>query len=167
MTSLELFVSQAKAEVGYQEPSNDGTKYAKYFGDNVVGQAWCAYFVSWCADMAGILTTQQTAPWIPTVISTGSTDAMKSWFDNNRRLFVPSADSTNNNYPNLGDIVFIHNSACGGRDICHVGIVVDLNGTTFTTIEGNYDNSVARVTYRNLASGSATIKYIGSNTTKW
>ena len=43
----------AKTQVGYQENSV-GTKYGYWYNPAFVKQPWCAMFVSWCADQAGI-----------------------------------------------------------------------------------------------------------------
>ena len=48
--SLETFVSTAEEQVG-----NGGSKYQEWYGSS---GSWCAMFVSWCANEAGILTTE-------------------------------------------------------------------------------------------------------------
>ena len=46
-------VEIAKAEIGYAEKGNSNdTKYGKWYGLN--NNPWCAMFVSWCFDRAGL-----------------------------------------------------------------------------------------------------------------
>ena len=77
---------------------------------------WCAIFVSWCANRAGIPTT--VIPKEPAVSN------MRAFFERNNRFRTPS-----NYVPRVGDVVFVTNG--------HVGIVVGVSGNNITTIEGN------------------------------
>jgi len=52
-TELIEFVSIASGEVGYTEGTGNITKYGEWYG--LDGNPWCAMFVSWCANQAGIL----------------------------------------------------------------------------------------------------------------
>jgi hypothetical protein len=45
-------VEIAKSEIGTTEFANNDTKYGKWYGLN--NQPWCAMFVSWCYDKAGL-----------------------------------------------------------------------------------------------------------------
>lgn len=57
--TIEKLVSVAKNEIGYlEETYDDGSFYSKY-GDwyGLPNGSWCAMFVSWCANKAGISTS--------------------------------------------------------------------------------------------------------------
>lgn len=45
-------VEVAKAEIGTTEFANNDSKYGKWYGLN--NKPWCAMFVSWCFDKAGL-----------------------------------------------------------------------------------------------------------------
>ena len=80
--SLDTFVSTAEDQVG-----NGGTTYQNWYGDN---GAWCAMFVSWCANEADILTTEETAA-PPYVKKTSSVTTMRNWYNDNHRAFTISS----------------------------------------------------------------------------
>ena len=48
-------VSVAESQIGYKTLSNGTTKYGTWYG--IPKGAWCAMFVSWCANQAGISTS--------------------------------------------------------------------------------------------------------------
>ncbi len=50
---MTLVVDIAKSQIGYKEGPNNNTMYGKWFGLN--NQPWCAIFVSWCFDQAGLV----------------------------------------------------------------------------------------------------------------
>lgn len=155
--SLSQFVKTAKGEEGYAETGTNITKYGKWYGSD--GQPWCVMFISWCADQAGILTTSSTDV-LPKIRKAASVSVLKSWYSANRRLLAPNMSTTSNNYPMVGDVAIIKTSS--GADM-HAGIIVEVSGNKVTTIEGNYSDKVAKVTYTNLVSGKQTITTIGSN----
>ena len=49
---MPSLIEIAKAEIGYTETGNNDTKYGDWYELN--NQAWCAMFVSWCYDKAGL-----------------------------------------------------------------------------------------------------------------
>lgn len=156
--SLETFVSTAEAQVG-----NGGSTYQKWYGSS---GAWCAMFVSWCANEAGILTTESFAD-PPDVYKTASVTSMRTWYSDNHRALAISKSPESPNYPKVGDLVTIRPSSTG-IDHGHIGIVVDTDGSKITTIEGNTSNKVKRVTYTDLsASGYGTLLWVLSNHTSW
>lgn len=156
--SLETFVSTAEDQEG-----NGGSTYQKWFGSY---GAWCTMFISWCANEAGILTTESFAD-PPAVYKTASVSSMKNWYSDNHRAFTISASPESANYPKVGDLVTIRPSSTG-IDHGHIGIVVATDGNKITTIEGNTSNKVKRVTYTDLsASGYGTLLWLLSNHTSW
>ncbi|MDY2901942.1 MAG: CHAP domain-containing protein [Bacilli bacterium] len=118
----------ALAEEGYKElTGNNDTKYGEWNSCNY--EAWCATFVSWCANNAGI-----SKHIIPRSISVS---VFKSNFEQMNRFYFKE-----NYTPVPGDlIIFASNGAS------HIGIVVKSDETTVYTIEGNTSNMVAQRTY--------------------
>lgn len=115
------FINTALGEVGYKESGKDINKFGQWAGHN--GVAWCVYFVCWCAAKSG-------AP-IPTTY--GYVGDMSSYFK--ARGKYKSAGSYK---PKAGDLMIQ-----GDR---HIGIVISAGASSFETVEGNYSNSVKRVT---------------------
>jgi len=118
-------VAIAKAEIGYTEEgkSND-TKYGKWYGLN--NNPWCAMFVSWCFDRAGLskkIAAQNAKGF-------ASCAAGLKWFtDKNKIIPIGQAQA--------GDIVFFQFDTDAEPD--HVGIV-KWNNTALKylqVIEGN------------------------------
>jgi len=118
-------VDIAKAEIGYTEEgkSND-TKYGKWYGLN--NNPWCAMFVSWCFDKAGL--SKKIAAQNPKGFA--SCAAGFKWFtDKNKIIPIGQAQA--------GDIVFFQFDTDAEPD--HVGIV-KWNNTALKylqVIEGN------------------------------
>lgn len=118
-------------ELGYSAPESN-TKFGKWYG---MQGPWCAMFVSWCANRAGVGTgTVPKFAYVPSGIS---------WYKNKGRYKSRGAYT-----PQRNDIVFF-----GGGS--HTGIVERVSGSTLHTIEGNTTNSVARRQY-SLASSYVT-----------
>ena len=95
------------------------------------GAPWCAMFVSWCANEAGVLGTA-----IPKF---ASCDAGMSWF-RSRNQFVRAGGSYK---PKTGDIIFFGSIS----DSTHVGIVARSDGSKVYTIEGNSSDMVKERSY--------------------
>jgi len=115
-------VDIAKAEVGYQEGPNNDSKYGKWYGLN--NQSWCAMFVSWCFNEAGLLSK---------VLAQGkkgfaSCDVGLKWFARNNKL-VPVGKAQ------AGDIAFFQFDTDAQPD--HVGIVSSNDGKNLLCYEGN------------------------------
>ncbi|MBO5383245.1 MAG: CHAP domain-containing protein [Ruminococcus sp.] len=161
--SLETFVSKAEDQVG-----NGGKTYTTWFGVPE-STAWCAIFVSWCANEADILTTEATAS-PPDVYKTAGVAAMRQWYNDNHRAFVISASPTSSNYPKPGDIVTVATGS-DPTEHTHVAIVVATDGNKITTVEGNLGRTnpiVKEVTYTDLyAEGYGTLLWVLSNHTSW
>ena len=131
MSAIDTIIKVAESEVGYLEKrsnkdlydkiANAGSQnYTKYWLEvmpSFQAQPWCAIFVTWC---------------------------MKQAFgeDNARKLlkhypytYVPTLASLYENYanPKRGDIVCFKSKGI----FTHTGIVTNVNGDYFETIEGN------------------------------
>ena len=135
-------LSVARSQLGYIEGGEAGdfggsgstgvrdnyTEYIYwYFGDASAhgdNYAWCAAFVSWCANRAGIST--ETIPKFARVQSEGQA-TFKSWGRLRPSTYIPEP----------GDLIFYVN---------HVGIVESVDEDGITSIEGNYQDCVRRRT---------------------
>lgn len=120
-------VQTARGELGTTEnpPNSNKNKYGAWYGLN--GFPWCAMFVSWCFDKAGV--------------PLGKIDDDKGY------RYCPSAflywkhTQQLTTTPKLGDIVLFDWEGDGKCD--HTGIFIKDNGdgNTFTAIEGNTSNN--------------------------
>ena len=133
-SDIKRMVDAALSQIGYQEKNMDGspgrgnnTKFGAWYGMN--GQPWCAMFVSWAADQAGILNDV-----VPKHASTSFGVAAYQ----ESGLYAPRGSGYQ---PREGDAIYFQSSS--GR-IQHVGIVVafDPSSGRVYTVEGNTDNAV-------------------------
>ena len=143
--AVNKLLDTARAELNYHEGYNNYIKYAQgswdnqFYGWELQNQPWCDVFVDWCfcqtfGLQTGAAMTYQT-------IGSGSAlcSASASFYEKNNAFY---------NYPQPGDQVFFFS----GGDINHTGLVESVVGTgaswtSFTTIEGNSNDQVARRTY--------------------
>lgn len=137
-------VDLAKSQLGYHEGANNYTKYAdepmvtRLYGWCPQSQPWCCTFVNWCFltafgyDLGSRLTYGGTAAC-----------------SNSAQLFKNAGAWSYS--PEVGDQAFFYS----GGGINHTGIVVEANGTAFTTIEGNYSDKVSNVWHKVGASDVA------------
>lgn len=120
---INKMVSIAENEVGYIETTyDDGSFYSKY-GDwfGVPNGAWCAMFISWCADKAEISNS--------IIPKFSSCSEGQKWFQN-KGLWKTKDQYT----PQPGDIIFL-------KECKHVGIVKSVDDSIIHTIEGNAADS--------------------------
>lgn len=104
-------VGVALTQEGFREGSNNYTKYGVWFGHP--NMAWCAAFICWCADQAGIPTT---------IIK-------KNGFASAKHFGLTSF-TIDDRLPQSGDLFF-------KNDGNHTGIVYYIEGDYFWTVEGN------------------------------
>ncbi len=121
-------VGIAQTQVGYSEGYDGYTKYGDWYG--LPNADWCAMFVSWCADQAGVDTS--TFPKFA-LCSAGA-----DWFISQGRFQYSGSYA-----PKAGDLIFY--SSYG--DIYHVGLVTGSDDTNVYSIEGNYCEAVYNVSY--------------------
>lgn len=120
-------VNIAKSQLG----NEGGEKFWSWYGFTSRDE-WCACFVSWCADQAGLIQSGAVPKF------SLCTDG-KNWFQNQGKW--QGAGSM----PSPGAIVFFdweHDGTCD-----HVGIVERCDGTTVYTIEGNSGDAVKERSY--------------------
>lgn len=126
----ETLVSVARSQIGVKERSSNSDDilyndwyYGRRVNNNGVAAkyAWCAVFVSWCADQAGISTS--------IIPKTANTTDMKNRLINSGG----SSHLKGSGYaPKCGDIIFFGSNASQ-----HVGIVKSSSGNTVYYIDGN------------------------------
>lgn len=120
-------VTIAKSQLG----NEGGQKFWSWYGFSS-RQEWCACFVSWCADQAGLIQSGAVPKF------SLCTDG-KNWFQNQGKW--QGAGSM----PSPGAIIFFdwdHDGTCD-----HVGIVERCDGTTVYTVEGNSGDAVRERSY--------------------
>ena len=129
--AINALIATAKAEIGYLEKKSNANldnktanagsgNYTKYWRDvypSFQTQPWCACFVSWCMMKTFGLETAKKL--------------LKHW----PYVYCPTLGSlfTKNANPKVGDIVIFYRNG----EFAHTGLVIDVQGDLFTTIEGN------------------------------
>ena len=153
-------ISIAQAEVGTTSGYHKRNKYTLWLGkisgyeDSGYGYPWCATFTSWCASQAGCLdiiskTASCNVQW-------ANTQGAKHY--------------TSSGYiPQKGDLIFFdYGTSHSSNSLDHVGFVEYYDSATgiVHTIEGNYNNSVAKVKrnyYSNDIYGFISPNYIAES----
>lgn len=118
-------VAVALSQVGTTEtPVNQVMYNDWYYGHHVSGSsyAWCAVFVSWCADQCGYI----DAGIIP---KQAGCDQVKDWFVARGQFHWRSSGYR----PKAGDLILYGTPS----DMTHIGIVVSSDDSKVYTVEGN------------------------------
>jgi hypothetical protein len=155
--AIKAVVSLAEAEVGYHEKSsnaqlddpdgnsggNNWTKYARdldalpnFYNGKKNGYAWCDILVDWLFVKTFGEERGRQMLYQPEQ-SAGAGCLYSAGYYKQNNAFHRSN-------PRLGDQIFFSYSP---GEYSHTGIVVDVNGNTITTVEGNTSDSVGRRTY--------------------
>ena len=120
-------VTIAKRQLG----NEGGEKFWSWWGFTE-RQEWCACFVSWCADQAGLIQKEAVPKF------SVCTDGV-AWFQAKGKW------QSGGSVPTPGTIIFFDWDHDGASD--HVGIVESCDGTTVHTIEGNSGDAVKQNNY--------------------
>lgn len=120
-------VTIAKSHLG----NEGGEKFWSWWGFTE-RQEWCACFVSWCADQAGLIQKEAVPKF------SVCTDGV-AWFQAKGKW------QSGGSVPTPGTIIFFDWDHDGASD--HVGIVESCDGTTVHTIEGNSGDAVKQNNY--------------------
>lgn len=120
-------VTIAKSQLG----NEGGEKFWSWWGFTE-RQEWCACFVSWCADQAGLIQKEAVPKF------SVCTDGV-AWFQAKGKW------QSGGSVPTPGTIIFFDWDHDGASD--HVGIVESCDGTTVHTIEGNSGDAVRQNSY--------------------
>lgn len=120
-------VTIAKSQLG----NEGGEKFWSWWGFTE-RQEWCACFVSWCADQAGLIQKEAVPKF------SVCTDGV-AWFQAKGKW------QSGGSVPTPETIIFFDWDHDGASD--HVGIVESCDGTTVHTIEGNSGDAVKQNNY--------------------
>ena len=116
MSGLQAMLATARSQLGYQESVGNRTKYGAWYG--LDGNAWCAMFVSWCAEQSG------NSDVIP---KHAYTPSGAQWFAQRNQWGTA---------PRVGAIVYYRWPGMGR--ISHVGIVEQVRADgSIVALEGN------------------------------
>lgn len=143
--AVNKLLDTARAELNYHEGYNNYIKYAQgswdnqFYGWELQNQPWCDVFVDWCFCQTFGLQTGAAMTYQTVGSGSALCSASASYYEKNNAFY---------NYPQPGDQVFFYS----GGAINHTGLVESVTGsgtnwTSFTTIEGNSSDQVARRTY--------------------
>lgn len=135
------------AEVAYSQLGTKGTnkngkgsgdyqKYGKWYGNN--GVQWCAQFVSWCVNQAGVSTS--IVPKAQACTSMQKSKYYKKW------------NSSTLNQINKNDVIFFCSNT--GQESHHVGIVYSVSGSKITIIEGNSSSDTVKMNTYTVSNSS-------------
>ena len=130
-TRLEQFLKTAASQIGVREGRdkngnwNNRVKYNDWYAEAIgdkgfLTSAWCAIFVSWCANATGVLKTV-----IP----------MHAWTPSGLNWFNKKGLVTRGKGARRGDIFYVYYPK--QNRVAHVGIVERVEGNSIITIEGN------------------------------
>ena len=151
-------VAVAKSQIGYKGSASssnltganvskvgDYTKYGAYTGAN--GQHWCASFVAWCANKAGVSGVNRTAAASPGALcgnaySKGGVVYFLTLNDTQKAKhpYLVKYGITKDRsevIPAVGDLIFIRDSKDEKVTFTHVGIVSGVSGGNVYYIDGN------------------------------
>jgi len=134
MSKRQDFLRIVREQVGVEENprGSNNVKYnTAYYNQQVSGSnyAWCAAFVWWCMREAGaadLYYDGKKTAYVPTLLN---------WAKQNNLVVLQ---------PQPGDWILFDWNANASPD--HIGVVEEVAADTITTIEGNSDDAVRRVT---------------------
>lgn len=117
-----ILAAKRELSLGFQEDhANNITPYGEWYGMN--GESWCAMFVSYCAEEAGLTELFPKFSYTPSGVN---------WYKAQGRYHKANA---RNYVPKIGDLVFFYNST--KKRVAHVGIIISGDEKYIHTIEGN------------------------------
>lgn len=130
ISTRECVVKVAQSQIGVKEATNnnDGVQVEKYLNSVGLnkGYSWCAAFVSWTYDAAGV--SNPNSAWSP--------DYFKSNVIYKRSHYMKQE-------PKAGDVFGIYFGNL--KRIAHVGIITEWGVKETTTIEGNTNDNGSRL----------------------
>lgn len=140
----------ASNEVGYTEGYENITKYGAWMGKD--GFPWCASFVCWCANQAGVSSS--------VIKRTAGCEEMRDFFNGLGRFYLPSSYT-----PKVGDLFFEGGSSASPD---HVGIITAVYSSYIQVVDGNCNDQVRSHTISRTDSdlvGYANPGYLASSHT--
>lgn len=137
MNERQKIIDIAKSYIGYTEGRNNANMFSSYFGVDCV--PWCAYFVSYCAEKAGIKVIPRSG-YVPDIYD---------WYVKRKRYKAKGKYQ-----PKTGDLIIFGTNS-------HIGLVWYANSSYVYTIEGN-------TTYQgNSANGEGCYKKVHALNEDW
>lgn len=144
MSAVDRAIARFKSQLGYHETGKNITKYAQdfdtkypnFYNTKKQGAEWCDMSYDWCfvtefgEDIGRQMLYQ---PWH----SAGAGCKFSAGYYKNANAFYKSN-------PQRGDQIFFY----VGGEINHTGMVIEVNGDTITTIEGNCGDAVRQNSYK-------------------
>lgn len=124
-----------------EEGTVGGDKYRKWYIGKADGEAWCATFVSWCANECGYI-EEGIIPKFQ------GCQAGMNWFKDRNQYIEASSGYI----PKIGDIIFYNWDSEPDPD--HVGIVQYVENNIVVTIEGNTDGNKVKTRSRGINKNS-------------
>lgn len=159
VSSVETLISIAEKQIGTEETGTNNVKYNTwYYKKEVNGSAypWCAVFVAWCANQAGI--SNNTIPQTQAQGAAGCDEGVA--FFSSKGRFRNSLSQGGNYTPSRGDIIYFSKGHTLS-DSTHVGIVTGVSNGYVNTIEGNkntyIDNGASKKSDGIVWSGSYSL----------
>jgi len=134
--AVSKVVSLACEQIGYKEGQNNWNKYAedpmvtKAIGWYAQNQPWCSIFQVWL-----FINAFGYDNGVSMMYGCSAGCANQASYYQSHGAFYSS--------PQKGDQIFFYY----GGAINHTGIVVDVSGSTVTTVEGNYSDGIYENTY--------------------
>lgn len=107
-----------------------------YYNGKKNGYAWCDIFVDWC--FVKTFGEERGRQMLYQPLQSAGAGCLYSVG------YYKQANAFHRTNPRIGDQIFFSYSP---GEYSHTGIVVDVNGNTITTVEGNTSDSVGRRTY--------------------
>lgn len=143
MNAADRAIARAKSQIGTRETGKNITKYAadfdnkypNFYNTKKQGAEWCDIFYDWCIVTEfgeNIAREMLYQPWR----SAGAGCKFSAGYYKNAKALYKT--------PQKGDQIFFY----VGGEINHTGMVIDVSGTTVTTVEGNCGNEVRQNTYK-------------------
>ena len=145
---VDKVIATAIGEIGYKETGKNITKYAAYFdkyypdfyNTKKQGAEYCDIFVDYCVMVNS--DSEAEAEYVLCQPKKSCGAGCSFSYD-----YYKEKGRTGKE-PKLGAQVFFGT----GKKPTHTGLVVELIGDSFVTVEGNSDNMVKRHTYKNTSS---------------
>ncbi len=125
--------------------SGNCTEYGRWYG---LQDMWCAMFVSWCANVAGISTS--------VVPKHAYTPTGLNWFKNKGQAYSRATVAAGGYTPQPGDIIYFK-SPRNSNPTNHIGIVTSYSGGTVYTVEGNTSSATVSTNGGAVAAKSYSI----------
>ena len=123
----------ALTQWNYAEAGDNHTKYNVWFYGSNQSAAWCAIFISWCANQAEIPTS---------IVKRNERASGFSVSNMNRNRYGAPAYAFGEKATKCGDIAYIDNTGNGVSN--HVGLVYAADSDYIYTVEGNCGDKVIK-----------------------